>query len=129
MISSDSSVRSKLQRHSTAAVVAGLIAGLTPPPVLTVSAWAAAKRYVAAESGSPFPGKWSNDLVPYMVEPMDCLSFDDPCRSVTIIKSAQVAGTSPCCNGNKLHFASTPRHFASVSIKCVSSTGWLLPML
>lgn len=76
-----------------AAVLAGLIAGCTPPVEATVAEWAERERKVAAESGSPFPGDWSNDLAPYAVEIMECLSFTDPCRQVTLVKSHQVAGT------------------------------------
>jgi phage terminase large subunit GpA-like protein len=69
------------------------IAGATPPERKTVSQWAEEKREVSAEGGSPHPGKWSNDLAPYLVELMDCLSLSDRCRSVVFKKSAQVAGT------------------------------------
>ena len=68
-------------------------AAIDPPPVLTVSEWAEKHRMVSAESGSPYPGKWHNELVPYGVEIMDCLSFSDPCRDVTFKKSHQVGGT------------------------------------
>jgi len=68
-------------------------AAIDPPPVLTVSEWAEKHRMVSAESGSPYPGKWHNELVPYGVEIMDCLSFSDPCRDVVLKKSHQIAGT------------------------------------
>ena len=89
------SLASKLPGLASGAAVLlmGLAVGLTPPPVKTVAEWAAEKRMVSAESGSPYPGKWSNERVPYMVEPMECMSLSDPCRSVTLAKSAQVAGT------------------------------------
>lgn len=64
--------------------------GLRPPRRRRVSEWAAEERIVAAESGSPYPGRWSNDLVPYLVEPMDACSLNDPCREVTVIAAAQV---------------------------------------
>ena len=76
-----------------AALVAGLIAGITPPAEMTVAEWAEQERKVSAESGSPYPGDWSNDLAPYGVEVMECMSFSDPCRQVTLVKSHQVAGT------------------------------------
>lgn len=81
-----------------AIVFRSLSDGLTPPPVVTVTQWAAEKRMVAAESGSPFPGKWLNERVPYLTEIMDCLSLSHPCRSVTFKKSAQVAGTEAGIN-------------------------------
>ena len=76
-----------------AVAAAAFAAGIDPPPVISVSEWAQAERKVSVESGSPYPGEWDNALVPYAVEPMDCLSFSDPCRDVTFKKSHQVGGT------------------------------------
>jgi phage terminase large subunit GpA-like protein len=63
---------------------------LRPPPVLTTSQWAEAERIVSPESGSPWPGPWSNDRVPFAREMMDVCGLDHPCRKVTIKGSAQV---------------------------------------
>lgn len=81
-----------------AAAIEALIAGLTPPVRMPLSQWAAENREVSAESGSPHPGRWSNDIAPYLVEIQDCLSLHHPSRSVTFIKSAQVAGTEAGIN-------------------------------
>ncbi|EWY36763.1 hypothetical protein N825_25350 [Skermanella stibiiresistens SB22] len=70
---------------------ASLARGLRPPPRVTVSQWAADKRIVGAESGSPHPGPWDNDRVPHLVEPMDCLSFSDPSTHIVILGPAQSA--------------------------------------
>lgn len=67
---------------------------LKPPPDRSPADWAQAKRYVAAESGSPFPGKWSNDLAPYLTEPMTCLAASHPATDVTVCFSAQTGKTS-----------------------------------
>lgn len=76
-------------------VVARVFAeSLRPAPDRTVAEWAEEKRYVAAESGSPFPGKWGNDLAPYMIEPMECLSPAHPATDVTLKWSAQTGKTS-----------------------------------
>lgn len=72
-------------------LLAAFAAALMPAPIVSVSAWAEQHRVVSAESGSPYPGKWHNDLTPHLVEFMDCLGFDDPCRSVAVKKSAQSA--------------------------------------
>src|SRR5579883_1272770 len=77
---------------------AAVAIALAPPPKVMTSAWAAETRVVAAESGSPRPGKWSNDYSPQLVEVMDCLSLADPCRSVVFMKSHQVAGTEAGLN-------------------------------
>lgn len=81
-----------------AVAAAAFANGLKPPPVKTVSAWAAEKRIVAAESGSSFPGRWSNERAPYLVEIMDVLSLSHPAREVTFKKSSQVAGTEAGLN-------------------------------
>jgi phage terminase large subunit GpA-like protein len=82
-----------VQAKIAAALVFGaLAAGLALDPEMTVSQWAQANRYVASEA-SPRPGKWDNATAPYLVEPMDCLSWGDPCREVTVKKSAQLGFT------------------------------------
>lgn len=70
---------------------------ILPDPVISISEWAERYRIVPQES-SPVPGKWSNDLVPYLREIMDCLSPHHPCEEVTFCKSAQVAGTESGIN-------------------------------
>jgi len=67
------------------------LARLAKPEVeLTVSEFADRYRVVSPESGSPFPGPWKTDRVPYLREPMDCLHPDNPARRVTVKASAQV---------------------------------------
>lgn len=55
--------------------VKGFLEGIVPPPPITVSAWSDRYRVLssraAAESGS-----WRTSRVPYLKEPMDCLSVD-----------------------------------------------------
>ena len=66
------------------------LARLAKPEVeLTVSEFADRYRVVAAESGSPFPGPWKTDRVPYLKEPLNCLHPDHPARRVTVKASAQ----------------------------------------
>jgi len=67
--------------------------GLSPDPERTVDQWADAERRVAAESGSPFPGPWITDRVPYARAVMQAMSLSHPCRRVTFAKSAQTAGS------------------------------------
>lgn len=88
----------RLVALGAAAAWAGFAAGILPPPVMTVSAWAEEKRIVAEESGSPYPGPWKNARTPYLVEPMDCMGFDHPCRDVTLKFSAQTAKSEACVN-------------------------------
>lgn len=69
--------------------------GLAPDPERTVDQWADAERKVAPESGSPFPGDWETDRAPYAREIMARMSLHDPCRRVSVAKSAQT-GVSEC---------------------------------
>ncbi|MGQ9367708.1 phage terminase large subunit family protein [Azospirillum sp. ST 5-10] len=93
-----------------AVLLAGLRRGATPPPRLTVTQWAEEYRYVGQESGSPFPGEWSGDLVPYLRELQDELSFTSPATEVVAKKSAQVAFTEAGINlvGSIIHTDPSP---------------------
>jgi phage terminase large subunit GpA-like protein len=67
--------------------------GLTVPPDITVSDWAEEERYVSAESGSRKAGKWRNAVTPYGVEPMQCLSINDPSVEITLVCASQMIKT------------------------------------
>jgi phage terminase large subunit GpA-like protein len=66
-----------------------------PESSLTVSQWAATYRYLSPER-SARPGRWRNELVPYLVEIMDTV-IKPGVRETVFVKSAQVAGTE-CAN-------------------------------
>lgn len=70
--------------------------GLTPDPLLTVSEWADAYRYLS-QRASAEPGRWRTARTPYLKEIMDCLSATSPIQIVTFIKGAQIGG-SECGN-------------------------------
>ncbi|WP_178134052.1 phage terminase large subunit family protein [Vineibacter terrae] len=72
-----------------------LAIGLKPPRRRSVAEWAEAEREVSSESGSPFPGRWSNDTAPHLEEIMECLSLSHPAREVTVAKGAQL-GVTEC---------------------------------
>lgn len=61
-----------------------------PDELFDVAGWAEARRYVAPESGSPAPGKWSNARTPYLVEIMQCLDSEHPARIVSVKLAAQL---------------------------------------
>lgn len=65
---------------------------LTPPPPVNYLAWAEA-NISFSERESPFPGPYNVDLFPYFSEILTALGPDDPCRTVTLSKSAQLGGT------------------------------------
>lgn len=83
--------QARLRRNSRV-VYSAAAAGLRPDPQEHVSVWA--ERYrVVPEMGAK-PGPWRNSVAPYLVEPMDALSPDDPCEQVVIIKPAQSGGSA-----------------------------------
>jgi hypothetical protein len=63
-----------------------------------VSEWAAQFRVVSAESGSPHPGAWDGDRVPYLREVESCLSFDHPSWLVVFVGGRQSAKSEPGLN-------------------------------
>lgn len=63
------------------------------PPPRTVDEWAEAERVVPPETGTPWPGRWRTDHVPYLREIMRVMTLSHPCRRVTLLKSAQVGGS------------------------------------
>jgi phage terminase large subunit GpA-like protein len=65
---------------------------LTPPPEVNYLAWAE-KNIRFSERESQFPGPYNRDGFPYFDEILRALSPADPCRTVTIMKSAQLGGT------------------------------------
>lgn len=65
---------------------------LTPPPDVDYLDWAE-QNIVFTKRESPFPGPYNRELFPYFDEILGALSPSDPCRVVTIMKSAQLGGT------------------------------------
>lgn len=82
--------------------------GLAPDPERTVDQWADAERRLAPESGTPFPGPWVTDRVPYLREIMRCMSLSHPSRRVTLAKSAQTGGSECGVNLEGQIMAETP---------------------
>jgi phage terminase large subunit GpA-like protein len=71
--------------------VAARCRGLAPPRERLVSEWAAAKRILPPTSA--MPGRWRNEVTPYLTEVMDALSSEDPAETVVFMKSAQIGAT------------------------------------
>jgi phage terminase large subunit GpA-like protein len=91
------------------AVFGALRRAIAPAPRVLVSEWAAEHRWVAGEASSR-PGRWSNELTPYLVEVMDALSFTDPTREVVFKKSAQIGASEVGLNwlGSIVHRTPMP---------------------
>ncbi len=79
----------RLPRGSTV-LFRGLEAASRPVEDLTISEHADRHRKVSPESGSPWPGDFRTDRVPYLREPQDCLHPDHPARRVTCRWAAQL---------------------------------------
>jgi phage terminase large subunit GpA-like protein len=71
--------------------------GCTPPPILTVSAYADARRKLPAEASAE-PGQWRTSRTPYMRAVMDDLSVHSPVTEVALKKATQIAGTETAIN-------------------------------
>lgn len=68
---------------------------LTVEKLQTVSEWAEENRVL--DDSNNLPGKWSNDVTPYLREIMD--TFNDPyIRKVTLCKGTQLGGTEAIQN-------------------------------
>lgn len=74
--------------------IAGLVLAdiLEPPPPVDYVAWAET-NVVFSKRESDFDGRYNRALFGYFDEILRALSPDDPCRVVTIKKSAQLGGT------------------------------------
>jgi phage terminase large subunit GpA-like protein len=65
---------------------------LTPPPPVDFVQWAE-RNIVFSKREGPFEGPYNRELFGYFDEILVALSPDDPCRIVTLKKSAQLGGT------------------------------------
>lgn len=83
--------------------------GLTPDPLLSVSAWADQHRMLSSKASAE-PGRWRTARTPYLREIMDCLSPASPTERVVFMKGAQVGGTEcgSCWIGYVIHHAPGP---------------------
>jgi len=66
--------------------------GLLPEKRLDVSEWADKHRKLS-DRESPEPGRWRTSRVPYLKEPMDCLSSSSPIQEVVLMFGAQLGKT------------------------------------
>lgn len=78
-------------------VANNLLAGLKPPPDMTISQWAEEYRILSGSASSE-PGRWSNARTPYLVEIMDELSPQSPATDVVFMKGSQIGGTEVLIN-------------------------------
>lgn len=95
-------------RDVEALLLEAVAAACRVAPPRNVAEWAEAERIVAAESGSPWPGKWRTDRVPYLREIMEVMTLSHPARRVTFLKSAQIGGSEAALNMIGQVMAETP---------------------
>ena len=96
MAESAASISPRLQAN-VQHVAENLLAGLRPPPEMTIGQWAEKYR-VLAGSASSEPGRWSNERTPYLVEIMDELSPQSSATDVVFMKGSQIGGTEVLIN-------------------------------
>jgi phage terminase large subunit GpA-like protein len=73
-------------------VMEAMAAAIEPPPTVDYVRWAE-ENIVFTKRESPFPGPYNRKLFPYFDEILRALSPDDPCRTVTVMGSAQIGKT------------------------------------
>lgn len=66
---------------------------LRPPPMMTVSEWATRHRLLRKDYAKE-PGLWRMERTPYLVEPMNRLSIQDPCLEVVTVFPSQTGKTT-----------------------------------
>lgn len=75
---------------ATECVLGSFLRGIKPDPVhLTVSQWADENRFLSSRASAE-PGRWRTSRTPYLREPMDSLSPQDPCESVVLLFGSQL---------------------------------------
>ena len=72
--------------------IQGLLDGLKPPPILTVSEWADENRELSPLASSE-PGQWRTSRTPYLKKIMDCLSAHSGYKKIIVEKGAQLGFT------------------------------------
>ena len=76
---------------------AGFMNGLRPEQPLTVSEWSDRYRKLSSKASAE-PGPWRTSRTPYLREPMDCLSSNNPIQRVVMMFAAQTGKTEAGSN-------------------------------
>jgi len=91
-----------MQSYSLTRIRQCRIAGLKPPPRLTVDEWADERRYLDNKSSAE-PGRWRTARTPYLRQIMRDMGPYERVQTVVFVKGAQLGGTE--CINNFLGFA------------------------
>ena len=65
---------------------------MKPDPKWTIWEWADHRRILPSKSSAE-PGRYRTSRMPYLKEPMECLSPSDPCQEIKVIKGTQLGWT------------------------------------
>lgn len=95
-----------------ATLLLALAASVKPPPDLLISQWVVGRVNIPGETGTVRTGPLSWDGFEYLLEPLDRLHPDDPCRDCTFVGSAQIAKTMIGQLATYYYTAETPRSWA-----------------
>lgn len=76
---------------AAAIILSAMSAAAIPPTIQSVTEFCNAELIIPAETGTPFPGPFNPNLIPFLPEIMDACGPDDPTSSVTVLASAQSA--------------------------------------
>lgn len=97
-----------MKNETVTQVFTDALASAIPAAALTVSAWAETFRYLSPER-SARPGRWHNNVVPYLRGIMDAATTPEV-SEVVLVKSSQVAGTEALNNiiGYYIHIDPSP---------------------
>lgn len=88
--------------------------GVRPDPVLSVSDWADANRFLS-QRASAEPGRWVTDRTPYLREILDTMSSFSSVERVVFMKGAQVGGTEAINNAIAYWIDNSPGPILAVS--------------
>ena len=107
----------RLLKRNLSALTSSAAAGLRPDKKMRVSEWA--EKHRVFPDGSAVPGNWRNATAPYLVEPMDRLSPDDPIPEVVLMKAAQSGGSAIAENwiGFIMHMVAAPIMYIQATIQ------------
>lgn len=95
--------------EGAAALLRALASVIKPAPELKISEWAEGRLIIPGETGTEREGPLSWDGFEYLIEPLDRLHSDDPCRDVTFKGSAQIAKTTVGVIATQFYSSVMPR--------------------
>jgi phage terminase large subunit GpA-like protein len=114
-------------KHS---VISEGIVGAIPDASVTVSQWAARNRFLPTSVA--LPGRWRNEVTPYLAEPMDCIG-QAGVYEIVFVASVQVGKTELCNNGVAYFMHHDPSNIIYVAETDKKAEAWskekLAPMI